>query len=127
MQVRKHKRYFKHLCHLEILLSTKRQELLIGEIMTKVNDLAAKIEQVNAQLHKAKDEIINEVTVLKDALQNVELPAAAEDALNNLAAIAQALDDLNPDQAEEPAEPQPDEEPTGEDQTTEENSDQPQE
>jgi|GEM_PF-6096746 len=95
--------------------------------MTKVNDLAAKIEQVNAQLHKAKDEIINEVTVLKDALQNVELPAAAEDALNNLAAIAQALDDLNPDQAEEPAEPQPDEEPTGEDQTTEENSDQPQE
>ncbi|WP_292918883.1 hypothetical protein [Nitrosomonas sp.] len=90
--------------------------------MTKVNDLAAKIEQVNAQLHKAKDEIINEVTVLKDSLQNVEVPAAAEDALNNLAAIAQALDDLNPDQVEEPTDPQPvEEEPAGEeDQSTEE-------
>lgn len=82
--------------------------------MTKVNDLAAKIEQVNAQLHKAKDEIINEVTVLKDALQNVELPTAAEDALNNLAAIAQALDDLNPDQPDEPTDPQPSEEPASE-------------
>ena len=96
--------------------------------MTKVNDLAAKIEQVNAQLHKAKDEIINEVAVLKDSLQNVEVPTAAEDALNNLAAIAQALDDLNPDQVEEPTDPQPvEEEPTGEDQPVEENPDQPQE
>jgi uncharacterized phage infection (PIP) family protein YhgE len=112
--VKKHKKYFKEICLLEIHASIKRQEYLIGALMTKVNDLAAKIEQVNAQLHKAKDEIINEVTVLKDALQNVELPTAAEDALNNLAAIAQALDDLNPDQPDEPTDPQPSEEPASE-------------
>lgn len=77
--------------------------------MTQVNELAAKLEQVNVQLGKAKEEIINQVNALQDALANVELPADAEAALNNLMGAAQALDDLNPD---EPApEPVPAEEP----------------
>lgn len=65
--------------------------------MTQVNELAAKLEQVNVQLGKAKEEIINQVNALQDALANVELPADAEAALNNLMGAAQALDDLNPD------------------------------
>lgn len=65
--------------------------------MTQVNELAAKLEQVNVQLGKAKEEIINQVNALQDALANVELPADAEVALNNLVGAAQALDDLNPD------------------------------
>ena len=74
-----------------------RHELKLGDIMTQVNDLAAKIEAVNAQLEKAKNEIINHINALQDALANVELPADAEVALNNLMGAAQALDDLNPD------------------------------
>lgn len=74
--------------------------------MTQVNELAAKLEQVNMQLGKAKEEIINQVNALQDALANVELPADAEVALNNLVGAAQSLDDLNPDApapvAEEP-------------------------
>ena len=77
--------------------------------MTQVNELAAKLEQVNVQLGKAKEEIINQVNALQDALANVELPADAEAALNNLMGAAQALDDLNPD-APAP-EPVPAEEP----------------
>jgi len=96
--------YFQDACLLEILCVVKRQEFLIGEIMTQVNDLAASLDAVNAQLAKARDEIVAQVAALQEALQNVALPEAAETALANLAATAQALDDLNPDPApaEEP-------------------------
>jgi len=106
------KKLTKHLClacFAELSCRFRKQELLLGKIMTQVNELAAKLEQVNVQLGKAKEEIINQVNALQDALANVELPADAEVALNNLVGAAQALDDLNPDApAPEPA-PAPEE------------------
>lgn len=76
--------------------------------MTQVNDLAAKLEQVNAQLAKAQSEIVAQVAALQTALENVALPADAETALAALATTAQALDDLNPDSEPQP-EPAPEE------------------
>lgn len=74
--------------------------------MTKVNDVATQLQNIVAQLNKAKEEIITRVTELQTALQNVELPADAETALANLSVAAQALDDLNPD-PQPAAEPDP--------------------
>ena len=102
------KRNFRDACLLEILFNTQKQEILIGEIMTQVNDLAAKLEQVNAQLAKAQSEIVAQVAALQTALENVALPAVAETALAALATTAQALDDLNPDSEPQP-EPAPEE------------------
>lgn len=66
--------------------------------MTQVTELAAKLQAVNAQLSKATTEIKDQVAVLQTALGNAELPAEAQAALDTLAATAQALDDLNPDE-----------------------------
>lgn len=99
-------RFFEDACLLEILTVVKRQEILIEEIMTKVNDVAAQLQNIVTQLDKAKEEIITRVTELQTSLQNVELPADAEAALASLAVAAQALDDLNPD-PEPVAEPAP--------------------
>lgn len=84
----------------------KRLELLIGKVMTTVNELAAQLNLVNEQLNKAKVEIISQVQALEDALRNgnIELPQEAQDALNAVVATAKALDDLNPDQEPAPAE-----------------------
>ena len=68
--------------------------------MTQINELSAKIDAINAQLTKASAEIITEVQNLHDAITSngvAELPADAETSLAKLSAIAQALDDLNPD------------------------------
>ena len=65
--------------------------------MTKVNELADKLNMINAQLHKASTEIIGQINTLQDALTDVDLPQEAIDAMNELASVAQALDDLNPD------------------------------
>lgn len=102
------KRNFRDACLLEILFNTQKQEILIGEIMTQVNELAAKLEQVNAQLMKAQSEIVAQVAALNDALQNLPLTPEAETALAALTASAQALDDLNPDSEPQP-EPVPEE------------------
>ena len=72
--------------------------------MTTVNELAAQLNTVNEQLNKAKVEIIAQVQALEGALQNVEIPLEAQDALNAIVATAQALDDLNPD--EQPEQPE---------------------
>ncbi len=93
-------KHFKELCLLEILCSVKRQEILIGEIMTQVNELAAKLDEQAVVVSK----IISEINLLKDALQNTELPAEAEAALANLSALIKSADDQNPD-APAPIEP----------------------
>ncbi|MEQ1743219.1 MAG: hypothetical protein ABL869_12085 [Candidatus Nitrotoga sp.] len=102
------KKNFRDACLLGIFYTVQRQEFLIEEIMTQVNDLAAKLEQVNAQLAKAQSEIVAQVAALQTALENVALPADAETALAALATTAQALDDLNPDSEPQP-EPVPEE------------------
>ena len=65
--------------------------------MTTVNELAAKLEAVNAQLTKASQEIVAQVAALEAALSNTVLTAEAETALENLSNLATLLDDLNPD------------------------------
>lgn len=103
------KKLTKHLClacFAELSCRFRKQELLLGKIMTQVNELAGKLDLMNAQFIKAKEEIIAQVAALQAALENVALPEDAETALTNLAATAQALDDMNPDApapvAEEP-------------------------
>lgn len=61
--------------------------------MTQVNELAIKLDEQAVVVSK----IISEINVLKDALQNMELPADAEAALANLAALIKTADDQNPD------------------------------
>ena len=84
-------------CPSDIKVHLKRQELLLGKIMTTVNELAAKLEAVNVQLVKASQEIVAQVLALQLALADVTLTPEAEAALDNLAVVAQSLDDLNPD------------------------------
>ncbi|SEN76696.1 hypothetical protein SAMN05216325_1595 [Nitrosomonas marina] len=75
----------------------KGHELLLEQIMTKLDELGTKLNQVLAQIQKAKTEITDQVSALQTALQDAEIPQEAEDALNALAAVAQQLDDMNPD------------------------------
>lgn len=92
--------YEKHLlltCLERIDLTSRRQEFLIGKIMTQLNELAPKLEALNAQLIKVKEEIATQVAALQDALVNVALSPEAEAALTALSAQAQILDDINPD------------------------------
>ena len=84
----------------------KRLELLIGKVMTTVNELADKLTAVNNQLNKAKEEIVSQVQALQESLKNTTIPVAAQEALAALESTAQALDDMNPDApVEEPVEP----------------------
>lgn len=55
-------------CPSDIMIQLKRQELLLGKIMTTVNELASKLEAVNVQL----------------ALADVTPIPEAETALDNL-------------------------------------------
>lgn len=97
----KKKRNFRDSCLLEIRYIVQRQEILIGEIMTQVNDLAPKLNEQAVVVQK----IITEIAALKDALQNMALPADAEAALANLAALIKTADDQNPDAEPAPEEP----------------------
>ena len=63
------------------------------DINRKLNELAGNLTTIGDVLNK----VAIEVQALKDALVNVELPAEAQVALDNLSAQAKALDDLNPD------------------------------
>jgi len=69
------------------------------EIMAKLNELATTLAALDAQLGKAKDEIIAKIAELQAALTDVELPADAQAALDSLTAKVQALDDVVPDAA----------------------------
>jgi archaellum component FlaC len=96
-------------CPPDVIKLLKRHELILGRIMTKVNELAEKLNVINAQLHKASAEIIGQINALQDALTDVELPQEAIDAMNELESIAQALDDLNPDAPPPVEDPEDDE------------------
>ena len=81
----------------------KRLELSIGKLTMKVSELTGVVTALANQLTKASAEINAQLEILRDA----ELPAEAVDAVNRIAAVTQALDDLNPDAVvpapEEPA------------------------
>jgi len=66
-------------------------------LMTTVNEVAATLVTISNELAKARGEILAKIDALTASLANVELPAEAETALAQLAAQAQALDDIVPD------------------------------
>lgn len=59
----------------------------------KVSELAAALEALNTKVEKVRAE----VQALKDSLSNVDLPAAATEALAKLEASLAAVDEINPD------------------------------
>ena len=63
----------------------------------KLAELAAALTAIDTKLTKAQEEIIAEIQKLRDALNDVDLPAEATAALDALSAKAQALDDVVPD------------------------------
>jgi hypothetical protein len=66
-------------------------------IMAKISELSAIVAGLTAQVNKAKVEIVERIAALESALQDVELPSDAENALAELKASVQAVDDINPD------------------------------
>jgi hypothetical protein len=71
----------------------------------KLSELSGLLNDVLAQLAKAKAEILDKIESLETALSDVELPQDAQDALAALMAKAQALDDVVPDAPVDPEEP----------------------
>ena len=65
--------------------------------MAKLNELATTLAALDAQLGKAKDEIVAKIAELQFALTDVEIPADAQAALDSLTSKVQALDDVVPD------------------------------
>jgi len=65
----------------------------IHQILMKLTDLAATLTALDTEVQK----IGTEVQALKNSLTNVDLPADAQTALDNLTTHLKAVDDLNPD------------------------------
>lgn len=86
-------------CYKSQLKAITKNDLLDMEVKmaTKVNELLDKFTQIEAQLEKARVEIVAHVAELAAALEDVELTPEAEAKLVALQAKAQELDDLNAD------------------------------
>ncbi len=84
-------------CPSDIMVQLKRQELLLGKIMTTVNELAGKLDALNTQLSRAALEIQDQLAALKAALGDAPITPEAEAALKNIEVIAGWLDAQNPD------------------------------
>lgn len=63
----------------------------------KVSELAASVVSINDQILKARNEILAKISELELALGNVDMPAEAVVALDNLRLSVQAVDDVVPD------------------------------
>jgi DNA anti-recombination protein RmuC len=76
----------------------------LTKIMSQLDQLETRLSAIGETLTKATGEITTEIAALREALANVDLPASALAALEQLEAKAQALDDIIPDApgAEEP-------------------------
>jgi DNA repair exonuclease SbcCD ATPase subunit len=68
------------------------------EIDMKLSELAVVLTTMAGQITKAKDEIVAKIAELQAALADVDLPAEAQAKLDELTTLAQALDDIVPDQ-----------------------------
>lgn len=64
----------------------------VVKLIMTIDELTVEVGNLGAQLNKALDEITRQI----EALGTV--PPALEAALNNAKAVAQSLDDLNPDE-----------------------------
>lgn len=83
-----------------IMFQQRRQELLTGKLQMKLDELAGKVNALADQLIKASTEINAQIEVLR----NADLSDEAVAALDRIAAVTQALDDLNPDAIPAPEE-----------------------
>lgn len=82
--------HIKHQNHFLIIKQTK---------MAQTQEEAAQaLANISAQLQKAKGEIVSKIQALTDAAANADsVEPALQTAIDNLAPIAQALDDIVPD------------------------------
>ncbi len=67
------------------------------ETMMKLSEAIALLTSVDAQMEKAKTEILQKIADLEASLADVELPPEAQAIVNDLRVKAQALDDIVPD------------------------------
>lgn len=65
--------------------------------MAKISELTAIVAGLNSQVLKAKQEVVDRIAALEAALADVEIPADAQAALDELKSSVQAVDDINPD------------------------------
>ena len=71
---------------------------LIGNIMQTQSELYQSLMQIKDQLVKSAGEIVARVSALEAAMETAGMTSpAVDEAMQELKAIAQALDDLNPD------------------------------
>lgn len=63
----------------------------------KLSELAVAVTGISDQLAKAQAEIVAKIGELESALSDVEIPADAQTAIDNLKTSAQGLDDIVPD------------------------------
>lgn len=66
------------------------------EIMSKLSELAGALTGIDAKLTEASTEITGLIKDLRDALDNTEIPAEAQAALDAITAKAAALADIVP-------------------------------
>lgn len=71
--------------------------LSMVQMMTTLSELTETLQEISSQLEKAKVEIVTRIDDLQSSLSNIELPAEASAALENLRSAAQGLDDIVPD------------------------------
>jgi hypothetical protein len=69
------------------------------EIIMKLSELAAAVSAIDAKLSEASDEIVGLINDLRNALADAEIPAEAAVTLDALAAKANSLADIVPDEA----------------------------
>lgn len=91
--------------------------ILSEKLIMKQSELAAKLEEVSTQLHKAKEEIMAELDALRASDPDLSPEGVA--AVQKLGNIAQALDDViadkpEPSPEEPPVDPFPPVEPSPE-------------
>lgn len=65
--------------------------------MATLNDLTTVLNGLNQQLLKAKDEIVAKITALEELIGSTALPPEVAQKLEEIKAVAQALDDITPD------------------------------
>ena len=91
-------------------LIQKRLHFLTKQIITSMSNTSQTLEQIKAQLTKAKGEIVGKIQALTDAVNNNQdnLSPESQQALEDLQNLAQQFDDIVPDApAEEPTADQP--------------------
>jgi uncharacterized coiled-coil DUF342 family protein len=81
----------------EVLTELEEIKQTLKEISMTGDEAVQAIKDVTSELQKAQTEISGKIQALTDALANTVLPPAAEQALADLKASAQALDDIVPD------------------------------